>query len=225
MAKYCTQCGTQIEESGKFCVECGTPVEQSAAVGQSVLSGKRERVLGSNKSKSNVSLFIAVIIVPLALGILIFFENLPALSNPIIDEQPLVAESVTYPPVPRQMKTIETRVRENKIILPLDVVLQKKFVAFEFNNNGRVIPLLAYVSGEGKVITAISMCEPCNSTRFHIKGEQLVCNSCGTTWELNSLDGLSGACQGYPPDAIPSIVVGNEIQIEIAPVINWKPRV
>lgn len=69
------------------------------------------------------------------------------------------------------------------------------------------------------------MCEPCNSTEFHIEGNNLICNSCGTTWNLNDLNAISGSCGRYPPDPIPSMVVGNEIQIDEYLVTNWKRRV
>lgn len=87
------------------------------------------------------------------------------------------------------------------------------------------MPLLAYLSEEGRIITAISMCEPCNSTAFHINGNELICNSCGTTWELDNLDAISGSCGKYPPDPIPSRVVGNQIQISELSVANWQRRI
>ena len=78
---------------------------------------------------------------------------------------------------------------------------------------------------DGKVITAISICEPCDSKSFHIKGSNLICNSCGTTWDLNNLDAISGSCGKYPPDPIQSRVVGNEIQIDEYLVTGWTRRV
>ena len=98
-------------------------------------------------------------------------------------------------------------------------------VRFEYEGNGVKIPLLSYVTRSGKVITAVSMCEPCRSTRFHIKGTTLVCNACGTEWNLETLKGIQGGCLNYPPDVIPSTLVQNQIQIDEKIVAQWKPRV
>jgi hypothetical protein len=123
------------------------------------------------------------------------------------------------------MFDIPSRVEEGKIIIPLDVVKERKFVAFNYTTPTNVVPLLAYVSGEGKIVTAVSMCEPCNSKRFHMKGDKLICNSCGTTWEVDNLEAVSGSCGKYPPDALPNIVVGDQIQIDAQTVATWQRRV
>ena len=163
--------------------------------------------------------------VVVALGLFTFVNSLPSRSNPIIEKQPVVSTAVQYPPSPTEMQPTLAKVENGSIIIPLDVVKAKKFVAFDYKSPRGVIPLLAYISNEGKVVTAISMCEPCNSTTFHIRSDQLFCNSCGTTWELDNLSGVSGACQDYPPDALPSTIVGNEILIDEAIVAAWVPRV
>jgi hypothetical protein len=108
--------------------------------------------------------------------------------------------------------------------LPLDVVKEKKFVKFDYAGSNYSTPLLAYLTEDGKAVTAISLCEPCDSKDFHIIGNSLICNSCGTTWDLNNLDAISGSCSKYPPDPIPSKVVGNEIQIDEYAVTSWVRR-
>ncbi len=40
---------------------------------------------------------------------------------------------------------------------------------------------LAYIAPDGKLVTAVSFCEPCRSTRFHVVGYNIFCNTCGTT--------------------------------------------
>ena len=124
-----------------------------------------------------------------------------------------------------EVSMMDMKVENGKIIIPLNDIKKEKFVSFTYNGNNGTVPLLAYISEEGKVITAISMCEPCNSTTFHIKSNELVCNSCGTTWEIDNLEAISGSCGKYPPDPIPSIVVGDEVQINEHSVTNWRRRI
>lgn len=218
--KFCKNCGTELENNIKFCHNCGTQVSQKNSKQN---NRKKEKVLAPNKSKmKSVNLVVGGAFI----AVLFFFIfNSSAGTNKIIDAQPTVAEGVDYPTVPMGMVPITAKVENSKIIIPLDIVKDKKFVSFSYNGSGITIPLLAYISEEGKVITAISMCEPCNSTSFHIRGNELVCNSCGTTWEVDNLEAISGSCGKYPPDPIPSEVVGNEIQIRVLSVANWQRRV
>jgi hypothetical protein len=71
---------------------------------------------------------------------------------------------------------------------------------------------------------AVRICEPCNGFSFHIEGNQIVCDSCGTRWDLETFKGISGGCQGYPPDVLPSTQEGGKLLVEEAKVVNWKPR-
>ena len=219
--KFCKNCGAELESNVRFCDNCGTEVSQKNNKQQ--YNKKREKVLTPKNSKmksTNVILMLTFI------GVLFFFIfNSSTGTNKIIDSQPTVADEVNYPLSPMGMVPITAKVENGKIIIPLDIVKDKKFVSFSYNGSGIAVPLLAYISEEGKVITAISMCEPCNSTSFHIKGNELVCNSCGTTWEVDNLEAISGSCGKYPPDPIPSVVVGKDIQINVSSVTNWQRRV
>jgi hypothetical protein len=151
--------------------------------------------------------------------------QLPKGGNPIIEAQPVLAAPAQYPMNGQTMFDIPSKVENGKIIIPFDILSEQKFLAFNYVTPINTVPLLAYISGEGKVVTAISLCEPCNSKRFHINGEEFVCNSCGTMWEVNNLEAISGACGKYPPDAVPNTVVGNEVQIDEATVAGWQRRI
>jgi uncharacterized membrane protein len=112
-------------------------------------------------------------------------------------------------------------IENNKIVVSLTyngrevhVLKEKMMVRFEYEANSIKIPLLSYITQSGRVVTAVSMCEPCWSTRFHIQDKTLVCNACYTIWNLESLKGIQGGCRNYPPDVIPSAVENNQIQID-----------
>jgi uncharacterized protein len=124
-----------------------------------------------------------------------------------------------------KMTDVPAKVENGKISIPLDAVKEKKIVRFEYQGNGVKIPLLSYVTDGGKIVTAVSVCEPCRSTRFHIKDKLIVCNSCYTEWNLESLKGIKGGCLKYPPDVIPHSVESGGIVIDERTVAQWKPRV
>ncbi len=230
MANFCTQCGEAVQPNANFCNNCGVKLVQiesrTAPAGGTGFEEKRARVLAQNQSRNTPKIFFyGVAGLFLVFGLVSFINSLPSRANPIIEQQPVVFEPLQYPNSPSQMKPVPAKTEKGKIILSLDLVKEKKFVAFDYQSAKGAIPLLAYISPEGKVVTAVSMCEPCNSTRFHIRSDKLVCNSCSTTWELDNLSGVSGACQEYPPDAVPSTIVGNEIHIDEKIVASWVPRV
>lgn len=138
---------------------------------------------------------------------------------------PRVNDKTDYWAKAIRMTDVSAKVENGKISIPLDMVKEKKIVRFMYEGNGLKIPLLSYVTETGKVVTAVSVCEPCRSTRFHIKDKLIVCNSCYTEWNLDTLKGIKGGCLKYPPDAIPSTVAHGSISIEENHVTQWKPRV
>lgn len=223
MANFCSRCGKPIEQNARFCTSCGAPLMRLSPA-KANWQDKRERVLGKQQSggKNRATVVLTGLVV-IAIGGWVFL-NLPSSGNPVLKALPVVATPAKYSQTAQQMGVVQASVDKGKIILPLDVVKEKRFVKFTYGDPVSGLPLLAYVSGEGKIVTAVSLCEPCNSTTFHIKGDKIICNTCGSTWELNTLEAVSGSCGKYPPDALPNTIVGNEIQIDERLVARWQRR-
>ncbi|MFH2030782.1 MAG: Fe-S-containing protein [Bacteroidota bacterium] len=222
--KYCQNCGYLLQEIGKFCPECGSVLAEKSTDKKQPANYKREKVLKGSSKKSKNIYGLAAIVSMFAI-LIIYYLVQPSKESAVIKNQPQVTNSVSYPSSRYDHFYSIAFAKNGKIILPLDVVKEKKMMRFDYLVRGISFPLLAYLSEDGKIITAISMCEPCNSKEFHIKGSNLICNSCGTTWNLNDLEAISGSCSKYPPDPIPSKIVGNEIQIDENLVTGWKRRV
>lgn len=119
------------------------------------------------------------------------------------------------------------------IVLDLNVIKEKKTTTFDVQginftlNNGKpfnYVPMLAYVSPKGSVVVATSLCEPCSGTTFHIEGEELVCNTCGTRWYLEDMSGVYGGCPEYPPSLMKYTLEGEKVIIKQSDLKNWKPR-
>ena len=185
---------------------------------------KREKVLDEKKKSPRI--FISLIIIALVLGGVTFWVmQRKTTANPKMVSQQKVIERVDYSGKTIPMTDVVAKVENGKISIPLDLVKEKKMVRFEYEGKGLKIPLLAYITLAGRVVTAISMCEPCRSTRFHIQDKALVCNACYTEWNLETLKGIKGGCMNYPPEVIPSTIEKDRILIEENVVLNWKPRV
>ena len=215
------KCQAKNQESNTFCKKCGVKLSGTQ------FQDKKEKVLGEKKKSSWT--MISLIIVAVALGGIAYWiieGSTPANSGvSSVSPQPKVSGKVDYTGQSISMTDIQPTVKSGKISIPLDLVLEKRLVRYEYETSGNKIPLLSYVTSSGKVITAVSMCEPCRSTRFHIEGKTIVCNACATKWNLETLKGISGGCLNYPPDVIPSVVDNGLIQIDEKTVVQWKPRV
>ncbi len=220
--KACPKCQTKNQESSQFCKKCGKKLADST------FEQKKEKVLLGEKDKRSywrtVSLIAVSLIVLAGFAYWLVRRGATAADSKLAS-QPKVAEKVDYAGQTVVMTDVSVKVENGKISVPVETVLEKRMVRFDYEANGVKIPLLSYVTQSGKVITAVSMCEPCRSTRFHIKDKTLVCNACGTEWNLDTLKGIQGGCLNYPPDIIPSTIVKNQIQIDEKTVAQWKPRV
>jgi len=138
-----------------------------------------------------------------------------------------IGQAMNYSPTEKLEQTnVESKVVNGKaIVTTLSTVKDKKFIWTEYKANGKRIPLTAFVQPDGKVMVAVSFCEPCRGETFHIIDNQIVCNACGTTWDLQTLKGLSGGCQAYPPEALTYSLNGDNLEIPQAVLDAWEPRV
>ena len=219
--KACPKCQTKNQESSRFCKKCGFQLSGSS------FQDKKEKVLGEEKGKLSwrmLSLAAAAVVVLAGLTYWLVQRG-DATSDPRVSSQPKVSGNLNYNGQKISMTDVSVKRENGKISIPVETVLEKKMVRFEYEGNGVRVPLLSYVTQTGKVITAVSMCEPCRSTRFHIKDKTLVCNACGTEWQLETLKGIRGGCLNYPPDIIPSTIEKGQIQIDERIITQWKPRV
>jgi hypothetical protein len=215
--RACPKCQTKNQDSNNFCKKCGFQLSGSS------FQDKKEKVLGKRTRKPHwVPLSLAALVMILVgAGYWIIEGNTG--NNPKISTQPKIGEKVDYAGQTIRMTDIEAKVENGKISIPLAVVKEKKLVRFEYPGKG--VPLLAYVTPSGRVVTAVSMCEPCRSTRFHISDKKIICNACATEWNLETLKGIQGGCLNYPPEVIPSTIEKDRIQIDEKIVAEWKPRV
>ncbi len=122
------------------------------------------------------------------------------------------------------MSKVQATVENGRIEVPVGDVKERKLISFEYQSGRSKVPLLAYITPSGKFITAVSTCEPCNSTHFHIEGNEIVCDSCLTRWSLDTLKGVQGGCLGYPPDKLFHTQEGGKLSIKEIDVQKWKPR-
>ncbi len=122
------------------------------------------------------------------------------------------------------MTKIEAVAGKGLVEVPLELVKRNKLVSFEYMRPDGPVPLLAYMTPSGRVVTAIGLSEPCNSKSFHIEGDDIVCNLCLTHWKLDTLEPVKGDCWKYPLDMLTHAVYEGRLILREADLQHWKPR-
>lgn len=127
----------------------------------------------------------------------------------------------------RNVKMVPTKatVANGEVSVPLADLRKNKFLSFTYKKGGIQVRLLALITPSGRLFTANSMCEPCRSYRFHTEPDgTLTCNACGTKWDLETFEGISGGCPNYPPQEFQNSVRDGKIILKESDIRAWKPR-
>ena len=132
-----------------------------------------------------------------------------------------------------EMTDVKAIVENGKLAFSLDDVKNSKLIAFSYSGNKvetgfgqQDLPMVAYINQDGQLVTAVAMCEPCKSIKFHFESDgTITCNTCGTKWNIKDLSPVSGACTQYAPDRVKYEVQGNKVLIDESEIKNWKSRV
>lgn len=223
--QICSHCNELVSKHAEFCSSCGSPVVVPTSKSNTPDATEPAVRIRNAIGRRARFLYVGAAALLSAVFLYIFVESLPGGENPVIARQPVVSMPSMYSGQVFEQTTVSASVAQEHITFPLSELLDKRIVAFEFENGGTSIPLIAYISSEGKLVTGVRFCEPCNSKTFRIEGTELACGNCETRWVLNTLEGLQGACQKYPPQPLKSEIVGNQVRINTREIANWKTRI
>lgn len=178
--------------------------------------------------KSNAVLFsiIGLVTVIIMIGVYFFITNNDSTSSSV-KAAASIGQTMNYSKTEKlEQFIVESKVENGKaIVTTLSALKDKKFIWTEYKANGKRIPLTAFVQPDGNVMVAVSYCEPCKGETFHITGNQIVCNVCGTVWDLQTLKGVSGGCLTYPPEALIYSLNGDNLEVPQSVLDAWAPRV
>ncbi len=197
---------------------------------------KKDRIMGRGGGGgfgAKTYLIIVGVIALIAVGYLLSGGSLAGFSlkagasaSPVVAATVASVQPQDYGNARVDMKQVAASTAGGKVGFALSDLVADKLVYFDYKTSaGKTVPMMAYISTSGKVITAVRMCEPCRSTTFFIQDNKMVCGRCGTQWDLESLRGISGGCLNYPPDALPNTVSNERVYIDASKIEGWKPRV
>lgn len=189
------------------------------------IANKRKKFEQPTKKNRTPIIFALATVVIVVIGIVAYNSAIPPSTTKTAAKASYqTGNPVTYTKTTQQTD-VGNKVEANKLVLSLDDVKSKNFVRTFYNQNGKKLPITAFLNTKGDLVAAVGVCEPCKGESFRIEGNKIICNVCGTTWDLDTLAGISGGCTKYPPDTLKYTVEGNNILIDEVLVSSWQPRV
>ena len=211
----CRKCGSEIRNEMKFCPVCG-----------STLQLQQDTVETDGKVKNpQVKRWAirGIILLVLVVGVGAFLDQLLRTFHPVIERQPDVAMVTMYRDEEIRSTPVEAVMIDGKIGVSLRSVQEHKLVRFFDPEKQQEVPIIAYITPQGKLVTAMSKSEQCGSTDFFLSGNNVHCASCGSYWNMASMEAYA-CCQRFYPDPIPSSVSGDMVVIDPAAVRQWRSR-
>lgn len=212
---HCKQCGTEMKEDVRICPTCGSTMKIQEDPGLEEKGGGR-----GGMKRWMVKGIVMMVIVG---GLGVFLNQLLRTYNPVIAAQPTVALPTMYHEDKISSTNIDAAMKDGFITIPLRTVTEKKLVRFFDPQGVQSIPMIAYITPQGKLVTAMSKSEQCGSEDFYLSGNDIHCAVCPSYWNMASLEAYA-CCQRYYPDPFPSTVGGDEVRIDPAMIRRWKSR-
>ncbi|MFC1917696.1 Fe-S-containing protein [Chloroflexota bacterium] len=114
---------------------------------------------------------------------------------------------------PIKAKWITTKTVESTVSIPASEVESNKMTHFKFNTPNGDLAFMAYELGVEKHVRS-NICPPCRSIGFSLKGDVLVCDTCATTFNAKTGEGITGACADFPKAAVPYKVIEGNMTME-----------
>ncbi len=186
---------------------------------------KRDQFTQSNKSKLPI-IALAIGIVVIAAFLFIRTAGKDKAEGAYFGEA--VASSRSYVGEFISMTSISPTIDGDKVKLSLEEIDKNNIVFFEIaNDSNEQVPLMAYITPSGRLFVGSSLCEPCRGRTFSLAGETLVCDTCRTTYDVETHEYISGSpvCGQYPPVNMNPVVVDGEVEIQLQDILSWKSRI
>lgn len=187
---------------------------------------KKDQFTSTKKNSRPLVIGIVLIVLVAAAAAVVFFMN-KGTSDKINYYGEPVAEARSYIGQVISMTTITPEVKEDKVIFPLEEVDSNNIVYFELENDqNELVPIMAYLTPSGRLFVGSSMCEPCRGRKFSLAGETLVCDTCKTTYNIETHEFLSGAaiCGKLPPINMNPVIEDENIVFDYNEVLQWRIR-
>lgn len=106
------------------------------------------------------------------------------------------------------------------VSIPVNLVENHRFVDFDVIANGKTISVMIVKTQDGRINTMARICVPCQSRSWHLKGDVLICDACGTTFDAKTGVGIKGYCVNYPKAFVLTTIEDGKIKMKLPDVIK-----
>ncbi len=190
-------------------------------------TSKKEQFIRKEKSKLPYIIAAIVLIALITVGSIALSGKPESKAAELPFGEP-VAATRSYIGRVVPMTSVEPQLNGEYVSISLEVLEANDIVYFEVaNNEGFLVPLMAYITPSGRIFAGSSMCEPCQGRYFSLAGETLVCDTCRTTYTIEGHQFLSGSrdCGSYPPVYMEPLLGDGMIKFPLAKILQWESRV
>jgi len=108
---------------------------------------------------------------------------------------------------------ITAQIADTTASIPASEIESNKMTHFMIGTPAGDMAFMAYELGE-KTYVRSNVCPPCRSVGFSLEGNTLVCDTCATTFDAKTGDGIDGACVDFPKASISYEITDSNIVMD-----------
>lgn len=112
--------------------------------------------------------------------------------------------------------------KDNYIRISLDKV-DESLQKYEYDVDGTTVRYFTVIGSDGEIRTAFDACDICGSKGYTQRSDEIVCNNCGLSFDINGL-GTQNTGYGCWPGYLEHKIVNDEILIKKADLENGVSR-
>jgi len=138
------------------------------------------------------------------------------------------APAPTLPPNPKpsgpiEATWIEPQLDGDTVSIPVSEIEDNWNTHFKLMTtvDGKSVRLnfMAYIL-DGEIYVRANVCPPCRSVGYALENDILICDTCATTFNAKTGDGIGGACVDYPKAAVPYEITNGQLVMNGADLIT-----
>lgn len=118
------------------------------------------------------------------------------------------------PAGPIKAREITPVVSIDSVSVPVSVVQSNWNTHFLIDTQSGTMGFMAYTLN-GTIYVRASICPPCRGKTYSLDGNNLVCDTCATTFDAKTGIGISGACVNYPKASVPYTVADGNLVMKV----------
>jgi len=130
--------------------------------------------------------------------------------------------STPKPSGPIEAIWIEPQINGDTVSIPVSQIVDNWNTHFklraEVNGKNAEINFMALLLDE-EIHVRSNLCPPCRSVGFALENNILICNTCRTTFNAKTGDGIKGACVDFPKASVSYEIADDQLVMNVADLI------